>query len=111
AIRRSSRCRRRPSGRPARPPPAAAPRTASEERPRRLPRPRAAGRRRRCGTAARRTPRAGCATRGPCTWSLAPSVVIPPGVGREIRGAAGGHLLIDLPALVDRLLREAPQAL
>ena len=37
------------------------------------------------------------------------ATAIPPGVGREIRGAAGGHLFIDLPALVDRLLPEPPK--
>ena len=82
-------CRRRPAGRPARPPPAAAPRTARTARPRRRRRPPAAGRRRRCATAARRTPRAGCAARGPCSWSRAPSVVIPPGVGREVARRCG----------------------
>ena len=33
------------------------------------------------------------------------------GVGREVPGAPGGHLLIDLPALPDRLLRGVVQAL
>jgi dihydroorotate dehydrogenase len=57
---------------------------------------RAAACRRRCATAATRTLRVGYAARGPCSWSLAPSVMLAGG-GWEVPGAAGGHLLIDLP--------------
>ena len=63
-----------------------------------------------CTTAAMGTPRAGCAGRGPCSWSRGPSA-LPAGIGRELARAARRHLLVQPPALVDDLLGEAEQAL
>ena len=60
----------------------------------------------RVGQRRRRTPRGGCAVRDPCSWSRGPSAS-PAGVRRELARAAGRHLLVQPPALVDDLLARA----
>ena len=102
------RRRRRARSRPTRA--AAAPRTASRGRRRRRPRRRAGARRRASARAARPRRRAGCAGAGPGSRSTGPSASSAPAATKSLR-AAGRHLLVGVPALRDRLLGEAVQAL
>src|SRR5690349_12887785 len=83
-------------------------RTANRAPPHRLRRRPGGGHRRRSSAAGMPAGPGGCAVGGPGRESTVPSVV-PASGGGGVFGAAGSHLLVGIPAVLDRLLGQPEQ--